>query len=83
MTPLDKVEVLFDELVDHYGEAEDREIRAAAKLLIVAISRLKAGDPDRWTDLVEEYLSIARHDPDRFDRIIRANRGTKDAILKA
>jgi hypothetical protein len=83
MTPLEKVEALFDELVDHYGGAADREVRAAAKLLIVAISRLQASDPNRWVALVEEYLALAKDDPDRFERIVRANRSTRDATLKA
>lgn len=83
VTPLEKVEALFEELADHYGEAEDREVRAATKLLIVAITRLKAREPDRWIALVEEYLALAKDDPARFERIIRANRSIKDAFLKA
>jgi len=37
-TPLEQVEHLYKELVDWYGEgAEDREIRVASKLLMVAL----------------------------------------------
>ena len=40
MTPLEKVEALYDELVAHYGAGEDKEIRAAAKLLLVALAKV-------------------------------------------
>jgi hypothetical protein len=61
MTPLEKAEALYEELAAHYGEGEDREIRAAAKLLLVA--------------LAEEYLDLLKHDPDKFGRILHGNRG--------
>ena len=39
---LEKTAVFFDELVAHCGEGEDREIRAAAKLLLVAVPSSKS-----------------------------------------
>jgi hypothetical protein len=42
MTPLEKVEALYQELVAWYGEGSDREIRAASKLLMVALLKLES-----------------------------------------
>lgn len=83
MTPLEKVEALFDELVDHYGEAEDREIRAATKLLLVAIARLKAQDEHGWKGLMREYISLAEDDPEKFARVLNGNRSTTRDVLLA
>lgn len=74
MTPLERVDVLYRELVAHYGEAEDAEVRAAVKLLLVAIDGLKRHGGTGWAGLVYDYLAIAERDPDRFARILRANR---------
>ncbi len=74
MTPLEKVEALYEELVAHYGEGEDREIRAAAKLLLVALAKFKEHSGSRGITLAEEYLDLLKHDPDKFDRIMHSNR---------
>jgi hypothetical protein len=71
MTPLEKAEALYNELVTHYGEGEDREIRAAAKLLLVALARFKEHG---GTALAEEYLTLLKSDPDKFERILQSNR---------
>ena len=83
MTPLERAEALFDELVVHYGEADDREVRAAAKLLLVALDKLRTHGGADWSALVDEYLELAKHDPERLARIIHGNRGNKDATLLA
>lgn len=41
ITPLEKVEDLYEELVNWYGAGTDREIRAASKLLMIALLKLK------------------------------------------
>jgi hypothetical protein len=82
-TPLEKVEALYDELVIHYGEGEDREIRAAAKLLLVALARFKEHDGPRGIALVDEYLNLIKHDPDKFDRVIQSNRSEGCSTLIA
>jgi len=74
MTPLERVDVLYHELVVHYHEAEDAEVRAAVKLLLVAIDELKRHGGAGWAGLVRDYLAIAERDPDRFDRILQGNR---------
>ena len=74
MTPLEKAEALYDELVAHYGEGEEREIRAAAKLLLVALAKFKAHGGSRGIALADEYLDLLKHDPDKFERILHSNR---------
>jgi hypothetical protein len=75
MTPLEKVEALYGELVGQYGEGEDREIRAASKLLMVALLELKEHGGFGWQGLVEEYLLMLKNDPERYQKMLDANRG--------
>ncbi|AGA90680.1 hypothetical protein Thimo_1915 [Thioflavicoccus mobilis 8321] len=77
MTPLERVEALYEELVDWYGEGADRETRAAAKLLMVALAKLQTHGGPGWQGLVEEYLLMLRNDPDRFARLLEANRSNR------
>lgn len=79
MTPLERVEVLYRELVVHYHEARDAEVRAATKLLLVAIAELKWHGGPGWAELVYDYVAIADRDPERFDRILQANRSDPSA----
>jgi hypothetical protein len=74
MTPLEKIEALYEELLAHYGEGENREIRAAAKLLLVALAKFKEHGGPRGVALAEEYLDLLKHDPDKFERIMHSNR---------
>ncbi len=74
MTPMERVEALFGELVGHYHEARDAELRAAIKLLLVAIAELKQHGGSDWAGVVADYVAIAERDPQRFDRILRSNR---------
>ena len=74
MTPLEKTEIFFDELVAHYGGGEDREIRAAAKLMLVALAKFKEHCGPRGIDLADEYLNLLKHDPEKFERIMQSNR---------
>lgn len=69
-----KIETLFDELVKHYGDGDDRELRVAAKMLMVALDRFRRHGGFEWSNLVREYTSIAMSDQEKFDRILRANR---------
>lgn len=74
MTPLERAEALYRELVSHYGDAKDAELRAAAKLLMVAIAEFKRHGGMGWQALLDDYVEIAKKDPDRFDRMVRASR---------
>jgi hypothetical protein len=75
MTPLEKVDALYRDLVDGYGEGADREVRAASKLLMVALLKLKEHGGFGWQGLVEDYVLMLRNDPERYARILEANRG--------
>lgn len=75
MTPLEKVEALYNELVNSYHEGDQREIRAASKLLMVALARLKEHGGFGWQGLVEEYVIMLKNDPERFATMLDANRG--------
>lgn len=76
-TPMTRIESLFDELVTHYGDGEDRELRVAAKMLMVALDRFRRHGGGEWPGLVREYIGIAVHDQEKFDRILKANRNEK------
>lgn len=75
MTPLEKVEALYEELVEAYGEGVDREIRAASKLLMIALLKLREQDEFGWQGLVEEYLHILKNDPEYYRNMLASNRG--------
>jgi hypothetical protein len=78
MTPLEKTEAFFDELVTHYGEGEDREIRAASKLMLVALAKFKEHGNPRGIELADEYLNLIKYDPEKFERIMQSNRSHPD-----
>ena len=78
MTPLDKVEVLYRDLVHGYGDAKDGEVRAASKLLMVALYNLREHAGDQWYDIVDEYVGILKTDPSRFEQFMQSNRSHFD-----
>jgi hypothetical protein len=77
MTPLEKVETLYEELVDWYGEGTNREVRAASKLLMLALLKIQEHGGFGWQGLVEDYLLMLKNDPERYRRMLEANRGEK------
>jgi hypothetical protein len=76
-TPVEQIESLCQDLIAHYGDGEDRELRIAAKMLLVTLDQFRQHGGHRWPGLVREYLSIAEHDPEKFESILRANRSEK------
>jgi hypothetical protein len=83
LSPTDRVEALFHELVAHYGSGDDRELRAAAKLLLVALDRFRAYGGAGWEGLLNEYIQILKHDPERFKQMLKANSGNSPDELMA
>jgi hypothetical protein len=79
MTPLEKAEALYEELVGAYDEGADRQLRAAAKLLMVALDRIQAHGGDDWQRLVGSYIEILAGDPERFRRMLDSQRGAGKA----
>ena len=76
-SPLERVERLYLDLVAHYEGGERRETRAATKLLLVALARLREHEGDAWERLVDEYVEIARERPEELARILDGNRGRR------
>lgn len=74
--PIEQVEALYDELVRHYGAGEQREIRAAAKILLVALAKFRDHGGPQWEALLDEYVDILKRDPKRFQRMLDSNRAT-------
>jgi hypothetical protein len=77
-TPMTRIELLFEELVAHYGDGDDPELRVAAKMLMVALDRFRRHGGGEWSGLVREYTSIAVNEQERFERILGANRSERD-----
>jgi hypothetical protein len=82
-TPTERVEALFHELVAHYGDGDQRELRAAAKLLLVALARFRAHGGEHWSALLGEYIDILERDPERFERMLQSNSGLSPDELEA
>ncbi len=74
-TPLEKIEELYGELLDWYGDADSKELRIAAKFLLVALEKFSIHGGTNWNELVMEYINILRKDPEKFQKIIESNRG--------
>ncbi len=75
LTPLEKVESLYSELTEWYGEADKKELRVAAKLLLVALDKFASYGQNDWDQLVMEYVDTLKNNPEKFQRIIESNRG--------
>ena len=78
LSPLQKVDQLYEELVAHYGDAEDRNLRAAAKLLLVALEKFQIHAGPEWVKLVNEYLSMVADNPQKTRRIMHCQRISAD-----
>lgn len=75
LTPLEKIEQLYQELSDWYGDADMKQQRIAAKLLLVALDKFATAEGPKWHSLVMEYIDIAQKNPEKFSRILESNRG--------
>jgi hypothetical protein len=82
-TPLERVELLYADLVAHYGDGDKRELRAAAKILLVALSKFREHGGAHWQSLLDEYVDALKHDPQKFERMLESNRATSSDELIA
>lgn len=82
-SPTERVEALFEALTSHYGDGDDRELRAAAKLLLVALDKLRTHGGQHWPSLLDEYVDIVKHDPERFARMLQSNSSSSSDELLA
>jgi hypothetical protein len=81
--PVERVEALYTELVQHYGDGDQRELRAAAKILLVALAKFQEHGGPHWARLLDEYIEILKRDPERFQRMLESNRSTTPDELRA
>ncbi|MBK1629440.1 hypothetical protein CKO31_01545 [Thiohalocapsa halophila] len=82
-SPTERVEALFEALTSHYGDGDDRELRAAAKLLLVALDKIRTHGGRNWPSLLDEYIQIVKHDPERFARMLQSNSSSSSDELLA
>lgn len=75
MTPLERTEALYEELLRWYGDGADKEMRAASKLLMVALDRLRTYGGDDWRTLVYSYIDTLVEHPERFRQMLNSQRG--------
>ena len=75
MTPLEKTEALYEELVAWYGDGDNKELRAASKLLMVALDKLHEYSNRDWETLLKRYVDILANDPAHFQRMLDSQRG--------
>jgi hypothetical protein len=75
MTPLEKTEALYEELVTWYENGDNKEIRAASKLLMVALNKLHEHGGREWETLIRSYVDILAKDPAHFRRLLDSQRG--------
>lgn len=71
LSPTERVDALFHDLCLHYEGGEDKEVRAAAKLLLVALARLREHGGNHWDQTLDAYVRMAKKDPEKLDRILR------------
>ncbi|MGB7931120.1 MAG: hypothetical protein WCH04_02670 [Gammaproteobacteria bacterium] len=78
MTPLEKTEALYEELVAWYEDGDKKEIRAASKLLMVALNKLHEFSVRDREILVKSYVDILANDSAHFQRMLDSQRGEKE-----
>ncbi|MDY6919507.1 MAG: hypothetical protein SV765_04760 [Pseudomonadota bacterium] len=82
-TPLEQIESFCLELQGHYQAADDKELRVAAKLMLVALDQLKRWGGPQWESLVRDYVDLAVKYPEKFERVLQSNRSSPKVLAKA
>jgi hypothetical protein len=80
MTPLERSEALYEELVTWYEDGDKKEVRAASKLLMVALNKLHEHADYEWEALVKSYVNILANNSTHFQRMLDSQRGEKKGI---
>ena len=76
--PLRKAEAFYDKLLAHHGPGKDRDIHAAAKLLLVALDKFRRHGGQEWMSLVTEYITMIKENPEKFDLMMKCQRGQSE-----
>lgn len=71
LSPTERVDALYLDLCRHYEGGADKELRAAAKLLLVALARLREHGGDNWDVTLDAYVKIAKNRPDKLAAILQ------------
>ena len=77
LSPTERVDALYLDLCRHYEGCENKEVRAAAKLLLVALARLREHGGENWDVMLDAYVDIAKRRPDKLARILHGSSGRK------
>ncbi|MGQ7847560.1 hypothetical protein ACUNV4_23920 [Granulosicoccus sp. 3-233] len=78
LSPTERVDALYLDLCRHYEGGDDKEVRAAAKLLLVALARLREHGGANWDVTLDAYVKIAKNRPEKLANILRqGNSGRK------
>ena len=72
-TPVEAVEKLFADLVSGQVGAGGRELQAATTLLLFALSQFRARGGQNWQTLLDEYIAVAKGEPERLERMLDGN----------
>lgn len=80
MTPLERTEALYEQLVAWYEDGNEKEVRAASKLLMVALNKLHEHAGHDWEALVKRYVDILANDPVHFRRMLDSQRGERKGL---
>lgn len=77
LSPTERVDALYLDLCRHYEGGADKEMRAAAKLLLVALARLREHGGDDWDMTLEAYVRIAKNRPDKLAAILQQGNSSR------
>lgn len=80
LSPTERVDALYLDLCKHYEGGEDKEVRAAAKLLLVALARLREHGGSHWDVTLDAYVKIAKSHPDKLAGILQQGNGGRKSM---
>ena len=78
LSPTERANALFLDLCNHYDGDDDKELRAASKMLMVALARLREHGGAHWDMTLDAYVKVAKNRPEKLDKVLqKCNRGRK------
>ncbi|ASJ70966.1 hypothetical protein [Granulosicoccus antarcticus] len=77
LSPTERADALYLDLCKHYEGGSDKEVRAAAKLLLVALARLREHGGAHWDVTLDAYVKIAKSRPDKLAAILQQGNSSR------
>ena len=77
LSPTERADALYLDLCRHYEGGSDKEVRAAAKLLLVALARLREHGGVNWDVTLDAYVKIAKNRPDKLAAILQQGNSSR------